>query len=135
MIGIEGVLLVEKPDWVLVFGDTNSTLAGGLAAVKMLIPIVHLEAGLRSYNREIPEDHKRVLTDHCADVLFCPTQMAVDNLGREGITQDIHMVGDTMYEAVLQFSEIARQRSTIMKDLELQTLKISISNSISRSQY
>jgi len=119
LIGIENVLLAEKPDWVLVYGDTNSTLAGTLAAVKLHISLAHVEAGLRSYNREMPEEHNRVLTDHCADLLFCPTQIAVDNLAKEGITRGVHLVGDTMYDAVLQFSEIAIQRSTILQDLGL----------------
>jgi len=120
LIGIENVLLAEKPDWVLVYGDTNSTLAGTLAAVKLHISLAHVEAGLRSYNREMPEEHNRVLTDHCADLLFCPTQIAVDNLAKEGITRGVHLVGDTMYDAVLQFGEIARQRSTILCDLGIQ---------------
>lgn len=119
LIGIEDVLLKEKPDWVLVFGDTNSTLAGALAAVKLHIPLAHVEAGLRSYNREMPEEHNRVLTDHCADLLFCPTKNAVENLGREGLTKGVHQVGDPMYDAVLMFSERARQRSTIMQKLNL----------------
>ena len=119
LMRIEEVLMAEKPDWVLVYGDTNSTLAGALAAVKLHIPLAHVEAGLRSFNREMPEEHNRVLTDHCSDLLFCPTQTAVDNLAREGITQGVHLVGDTMYDAVLQFSEIARQRSTILQDLGL----------------
>jgi UDP-N-acetylglucosamine 2-epimerase len=123
LIGIEKVLMAEKPDWVLVYGDTNSTLAGALTAVKLHIPLAHVEAGLRSFNREMPEEHNRVLTDHCADLLFCPTQTAVDNLAREGITKNVHLVGDTMYDAVLQFGEIARQRSTILKDLGLQPKK------------
>ena len=119
LIGIEEVLSTEKPDWVLVYGDTNSTLAGALAGVKLHLPVAHIEAGLRSFNREMPEEHNRVLTDHCADLLFCPTQTAVDNLAREGITQGVHRVGDTMYDAVLQFSEMARERSIILQDLGL----------------
>lgn len=120
LIGIEEVLQAEKPDWMLVYGDTNSTLAGALAAVKLHIPLAHIEAGLRSFNRQMPEEHNRVLTDHCADILFCPTQTAVENLAHEGVMQGVHLVGDTMYDAVLQFAEIARQRSTILQDLRLE---------------
>ena len=119
LIGIEKVLLAEKPDWVLVYGDTNSTLAGAVAACKLRIHLAHVEAGLRSFNREMPEEHNRVLTDHCSDLLFCPTQTAVNNLAKEGITKGVHLVGDTMYDALLQFIEIARRRSTILHDLEL----------------
>lgn len=119
LIGIEDILLKEKPDWVLVFGDTNSTLAGALAAVKLQIPLAHVEAGLRSYNREMPEEHNRVLTDHCADLLFCPTKTAVDNLAKEGLTNGVHEVGDPMYDAVLMFSEKAAKTSTILRDLGL----------------
>jgi UDP-N-acetylglucosamine 2-epimerase len=119
LIRLEEVLLTERPDWVLVYGDTNSTLAGALAAVKLHIPVAHIEAGLRSFNRSMPEEHNRVLTDHCADLLFCPTQTAVDNLVREGITQGVHLVGDVMYDAVLQFGALARQRSTILDELAL----------------
>ncbi len=107
MVGIESELLVQKPDVVLVYGDTNSTLAGALAAVKLQVKLAHIEAGLRSFNRKMPEEHNRVLTDHCSDLLFCPTQTAVDNLFKEGIQKGVHMVGDTMYDAVLQFSDIA----------------------------
>jgi UDP-N-acetylglucosamine 2-epimerase len=119
LMHIEEVLLTEQPDWVLVYGDTNSTLAGALAACKLRIPLAHVEAGLRSLNREMPEEHNRVLTDHCSDLLFCPTQTAVDNLAREGVTQNVHLVGDTMYDAILRSGEIARQRSTILQDIGL----------------
>jgi UDP-GlcNAc3NAcA epimerase len=119
LIRLEEIVLAEKPNWLLVYGDTNSTLAGALTACKLHIPLAHVEAGLRSFNREMPEEHNRVLTDHCADVLFCPTQTAVVNLSREGLEQGVHLVGDTMYDAVLQFAELARQRSTILTDLNL----------------
>jgi UDP-GlcNAc3NAcA epimerase len=119
LMRLEEALLAQRPDWVLVYGDTNSTLAGALAAVKLRIPVAHVEAGLRSHNREMPEEHNRVLTDHIADLLLCPTQVAVDNLTRENITSGVHLVGDTMYDSVLQFAELARQRSTILDDLGL----------------
>jgi UDP-GlcNAc3NAcA epimerase len=120
MLGaVEEVLLAEKPDWALVYGDTNSTLAGALAACKLRVPIAHVEAGLRSFNREMPEEHNRVLTDHCADLLFCPTQTAVDNLANEGIRQDVRLVGDTMFDAVQQFRQLARERSRILERLDL----------------
>ncbi len=119
LMHLEEVIQEQKPDWVLVFGDTNSTLAGALASVKLQVSVAHVEAGLRSHNRTMPEEYNRVLTDHCSDLLFCPTQTAVDNLAREGITQGVHLVGDTMYDAVLQFAEIARQGSTILQRLGL----------------
>jgi UDP-GlcNAc3NAcA epimerase len=121
LMRIENLLFKEEPDWVVVYGDTNSTLAGALAAVKLQIPLAHVEAGLRSFNREMPEEHNRVLTDHCSDLLFCPTQTAVDNLAKEGITKGVDLVGDTMYDAVLQFSEIAQGRSTILHNLHLKS--------------
>jgi UDP-N-acetylglucosamine 2-epimerase len=121
LAGIEEILLQSEPDWVLVYGDTNSTLAGALAAVKLQIPVAHIEAGLRSFNREMPEEHNRVLTDHCADVLFCPTSTAVENLAREGILSNVHPVGDTMYDATLQFLQVAELHSLVLKNLSLQT--------------
>lgn len=120
LIKLEQILEQEKPDLVLVYGDTNSTLGGALGAVKLNIPLAHVEAGLRSYNRKMAEEHNRVLTDHCADLLFCPTQTAIKNLMQEGINKGIHLVGDTMYDAVLQYSEIAERRSTIIQDMDLE---------------
>lgn len=105
--GIERVLVDRRPAGVLVYGDTNSTLAGALAAVKLRTPIAHVEAGLRSFNRAMPEEHNRVLTDHASDLLFCPTATAVNNLAREGISDGVFEVGDTMYDAVLRFREVA----------------------------
>jgi UDP-GlcNAc3NAcA epimerase len=119
MIGIEHILLSHKPDIVLVYGDTNSTLAGAIAAAKLQIKLAHVEAGLRSYNHQMPEEHNRVLTDHCSDLLFCPTQTAVNNLILEGIKEGVYLVGDTMYDAILQFNQVAIQRSTILDRLDL----------------
>jgi len=123
---IESVLINEKPDWVLVYGDTDSTLAGTLAAVKLHIPIAHVEAGLRSFNRKMPEEINRILTDHAADLLFAPTDTAVANLKREGIDSDkIFQVGDVMYDATLFYQEMAKRPdavSTINKEFVLCTI-------------
>ena len=117
---IEEILLIEKPDWVLVFGDTNSTLAGAIAAVKLHIPIAHVEAGLRSYNRRMPEEINRSLTDQCAELLFAPSDESVNNLLREGIlSAKIYVAGDIMLDAVNYYLRKAEQASTIIKDLEL----------------
>jgi UDP-GlcNAc3NAcA epimerase len=101
--GIERELLSRKPDWVLVYGDTNSTLAGALAAAKLQIPIAHVEAGLRSFNRRMPEETNRVLVDRLSTLLFCPSENARANLAREGIVNGVHVVGDVMYDAVLHY--------------------------------
>jgi UDP-GlcNAc3NAcA epimerase len=98
---IETTLLEENPDAALVYGDTNSTLAGALAASKLHIPVIHIEAGLRSYNRSMPEEINRVLTDHISTLLFCPTKVAGSNLAKEGIFQGVHHTGDVMYDATL----------------------------------
>jgi UDP-GlcNAc3NAcA epimerase len=119
LIKIEEVLIKEKPDFVMVFGDTNSTISGALAAVKLTIPLAHVEAGLRSLNREMPEEHNRVLTDHCSDLLFCPTRAAAGYLAREGIHKGVNIVGDVMLDAFLHNIEIARTHSKILEDLDV----------------
>lgn len=119
LTAIEKVLETEQPDFVMVYGDTNSTLAGALAASKMLIPVIHVEAGLRSFNKTMPEEQNRILTDHVSQLLFAPTQTAVKNLLQEGIREGVHLVGDVMYDSILHFREIARQKSSILTDLGL----------------
>jgi UDP-GlcNAc3NAcA epimerase len=104
---IEQVLVKEQPDWIIVYGDTNSTMAGALAAAKLHIPVAHVEAGLRSFNRRMPEEINRVLTDHVSSLLFCPSETAVQNLEKEGITVGVHNVGDVMYDALLYNGEKA----------------------------
>lgn len=117
---IEEVFLKEKPDRVLVYGDTNSTLAGALAAAKLHIPVAHVEAGLRSFNRRMPEEVNRVLTDHVSDLLFPPTKTAVDNLQNEGLSAEkVHLVGDVMYDAALYYGDKADRQSTVLEDLGL----------------
>lgn len=116
---IEEILLKEKPDRVLVYGDTNSTLAGALAAAKLHIPVAHVEAGLRSFNRRMPEEINRVLTDHVADLLFCPSKTAVANLAAEGVCSGVHLVGDVMYEAVMHAVAVARQKSDVLERLSV----------------
>jgi UDP-N-acetylglucosamine 2-epimerase len=141
----EEVLVKEEPNWVFVYGDTNSTLAGALTATKLHLPVAHIEAGLRSYNKEMPEEINRVLTDHGSDILFCPTENAVKNLRKEGFTNIINNgklinqnfinsnlsninfhespgvinVGDIMYDAFLLNLEIAKKKSFVLEKLKL----------------
>lgn len=117
---IEHVLLQEKPDWVMVYGDTNSTLAGALAAVKLHIPVAHVEAGLRSFNRKMPEEINRILTDHASDLLFAPTEVAVSNLRHEGVPMEkVHLVGDVMYDASLYYGEKVERVGGLVDELRL----------------
>lgn len=112
LIDIEKVIVKEKPDWVLVYGDTNSTLAGALAAAKLHIPVAHVEAGLRSFNMQMPEEINRILTDQISRILFCPTDSAIDNLKREGFTDkptEVLQVGDVMQDSAEFFSQQATQ--------------------------
>ena len=132
---IEEVLLIEKPDFVLVYGDTNSTLAGALAAKKLYIKVMHVEAGLRSYNMRMPEEINRILTDRISDILCCPTVTAVNNLCKEGFSVDgppvsensiaatcpmVIKTGDVMQDAVLYYGSLSVERSTIVRDLSLE---------------
>src|SRR4051794_826765 len=103
---LDGVLDAHRPDWVLVYGDTNSTIAGTLSAVKMHLPVAHLEAGLRSFNRAMPEEHNRVLTDHAADLLLAPTQVAVDHLASEGLAKRTVLVGDVMTDVCFRVRDV-----------------------------
>ena len=118
---IEKEIQREDPDWVLVYGDTNSTLAGALAAVKLHVPICHVEAGLRSYDKRMPEEINRVLTDHVSTLLFAPTHAAVKNLQQENISEGVHHVGDIMYDAAIRFGKIAQHESKILKQLSVKT--------------
>jgi UDP-GlcNAc3NAcA epimerase len=119
LVGIEEVLLKEQPGTVLIYGDTNSTLAGALAAAKMGVPVAHIEAGLRSYNRAMPEEINRVVADAVSSLLFCPTETAAGNLKREGITEGVHVVGDVMYDAVLWAGERGDGGSEVLSRLGL----------------
>lgn len=121
MMGIEKILLDEKPGAVMVYGDTNSTMAASLAAAKLHIPVAHVEAGLRSFNMQMPEEINRIVTDKVSNLLFCPTQTAVDNLQAEGFTQSyyhIHLTGDVMYDAALFYFE--RSAPRLVEQLQLQ---------------
>ena len=107
---LEPVLADAKPDALLVYGDTTTTLAGALVAAKMDVPLAHVEAGLRSFDKRMPEEQNRVITDHLSDVLLCPTQQAVDNLAREGVTKGVHLVGVVMYDACRAFAALAAKQ-------------------------
>jgi len=120
---IEDVLIKEKPEMVIVYGDTNTTLSGSLAAAKLSIPVAHVEAGLRSYNQTQPEEINRLLTDHLSTLLFCPTHQAVQNLSKEGIkdgrSKVVKNVGDVMFDSILFYSKLAEKKSNILKELNL----------------
>ncbi|MBK7556684.1 MAG: UDP-N-acetylglucosamine 2-epimerase (non-hydrolyzing) [Flavobacteriales bacterium] len=128
--GVEAQLLKYRPDVVLLYGDTNSTLAGAVAAAKLHIPVAHLEAGLRSWNKAMPEEINRITCDHCSTWLFCPTETAVKNLEREGIVHHstakpninapaVHMVGDVMFDNSMHFAGLASKQSSVLGDLGL----------------
>jgi UDP-GlcNAc3NAcA epimerase len=118
---IEQVLVADRPDWLLVYGDTNSTLAGALAAAKLHVPVAHVEAGLRSFNRRMPEEVNRVLTDHVSALLLAPTATAVANLRREGIEgASVHQVGDVMFDAMLHHRSLAEGSSSVLSQLSLE---------------
>lgn len=120
LAGIERICLEQKPDAVLVYGDTNSTLAGALAAAKLNIPVAHVEAGLRSFKREMPEEINRVVTDHVSKWLLCPSLVSAENLASEGITEGVHIVGDLMCDTLLRAAKIAKDRPSIVSKLGLQ---------------
>ena len=120
LAAIEEAVMTIQPQWVLVYGDTNSTLAGALAAAKLHIPVAHVEAGLRSFNREMPEEINRIVTDHCSDLLFAPTKESVKNLHSEGIHSDrIFQVGDVMYDAALHYGAVAERHSRVIQSMGL----------------
>ncbi|WP_066890624.1 non-hydrolyzing UDP-N-acetylglucosamine 2-epimerase [Clostridium nigeriense] len=121
LIALEEICLKEKPDMILVYGDTNSTLAGALVGSKLLIPIAHIEAGLRSFNKNMPEEQNRILTDHISKYLFVPSKTAVDNLNKEGITNGVHNTGDVMFDAINLFKEKAELKSNILSVLNLES--------------
>ena len=128
--GIERILMDEKPDYIVLYGDTNSTLAGAVAASKIHVPIVHIEAGLRSFNKRMPEEINRIVCDHCSTLLFTPTRAGFENLAKEGFRMDnagpytidnpkVYHCGDIMYDNSLHFSTIADQKTDILQQLEL----------------
>ena len=119
IIKLENVLLKEKPDLVIVLGDTNTTIAGALAASKLKIKLAHIEAGMRSFDKEMPEEINRIVTDHISDILFCSTKTAVQNLRNEGINENVHLVGDVMIDALKQNIATAEKKSNILEKLKL----------------
>jgi UDP-N-acetylglucosamine 2-epimerase (non-hydrolysing) len=116
-------LLKEEPDLLLVYGDTNSTLAGALAASKLHIKVAHVESGLRSYDKTMPEEINRILTDHCSDVLFCPTETSVENLKREGVMNGVYLTGDVMVDALKKNIKIAEKKAMILDEMDLKPKK------------
>lgn len=118
LMKIEKILITERPDFVMVYGDTNSTLAGALSAAKLQLPLAHVEAGLRSYDRRMPEELNRVVTDHISNLLFCPTDTAVKNLKAEGLTNGVANIGDVMVDVLLNNLKLAK-KSKILKQLNL----------------
>lgn len=121
MVKLESVMIDKRPDLIIVFGDTNSTLAGALIAAKLNIAILHIEAGLRSFNRSMPEEINRVVTDHLSKFLFAPTKTAVDNLNREGLAESTFLTGDIMVDTMQNNIEIALAKSTVINNLKLNT--------------
>ena len=127
LIAVEKLMIEQKPDWVLVYGDTNSTLAGSLAASKLNIPCAHVEAGLRSDNRKMPEETNRILTDHASVLLFAPTEVANKRLLSEGISKNkIVRTGDVMLDAALTFGKVAKKKSSVLKNLTLRNRRFAL---------
>lgn len=124
--GIEDILLKEKPDWVLVYGDTNSTVAAALAAAKLNIPIAHVEAGLRSFNRTMPEEINRIATDHISNCLFAPTQNAMNLLAKEGLGGVSYFSGDVMYDSILHYRDIALKKHSVKDIIDVEPGKYAL---------
>ncbi|MFW6390108.1 MAG: non-hydrolyzing UDP-N-acetylglucosamine 2-epimerase, partial [Halanaerobiales bacterium] len=120
LIKIEEKLMIERPDYVIVYGDTNSTLAAALAASKLNISLINIESGLRSFDKKMPEEKNRIITDHLSSILFCPTQNAVKNLQNEGIKEGVYNVGDIMYDLFLKYKKVALYKSKILEKLNLE---------------
>ncbi len=126
MLKLEAEIISKKPDAVIVFGDTNSTLAGALIAAKQNIPIIHIEAGLRSFNRTMPEEINRIITDHVSSYLFAPTQTAVANLSNEGLTKETYLTGDIMVDTIKNSIAVAAEKSTVIADMQLENKKFNL---------